>query len=593
MKSLLRTTAGPVLAVLACLLPLLAGSLGIGFSGATLTSSSASRATVAAAGDWTPPTVAVTDPGAAVSGAAIVAATATDNVAVQSVRIQVSASGSGSWTDLCTDTTAPYTCPWATTAGADGAYELRAVATDTSGFTAASAVIGTQVVNTLRVVLTDPGDPLHGTVNVTATVYNAPKAALSSFVLEYATSGKSSWSTVCPAVLVNTVTCAWDTRLAGTGTVDLRATATVNGIKYTDTVTEVLVDNTAPVVSMVNPGSTLSGVATVAATASDADSGAASVTLRYAPAGSGTWTTLCTAVASPWSCRWDTTGLPVGRYDLQAAAVDAAGNSTTSSTLTVTIDNTVSSVSLDNPGSYVIGTVALAANAASTSGVASVRIQQRTSGSGTFSTICTTSVAPYTCSWSTAALPNRSYDLQAVLTDGRGGTLASSVVTVSVDNSPLKALDVQADKGSTIVGRVQSGDVLRLTYSTTVQAGSILSGWDGSVRAVTVSLVDNGTNDTLTFPGTNLGTVALGQNFVKKNKTITFAGTIAASTTTSGGVSRSVVTVTLGAQNGGGTVTTPAAGTMTWTPLVAVLSTAGLPCSTTPAVESGPADKDF
>ena len=32
---------------------------------------------------------------------------------------------------------------------------------------------------------------------------------------------------------------------------------------------------------------------------------------------------------------------------------------------------------------------------------------------------------------------------------------------------------------------------------------------------------------------------------------------------------------------------------MTWTPLVVARSTAGLPCSTTPAVESGPADKDF
>lgn len=132
---------------------------------------------------------------------------------------------------------------------------------------------------------------------------------------------------------------------------------------------------------------------------------------------------------------------------------------------------------------------------------------------------------PHTCPWGTTAGADGAYELRAVATDTSGYTATSAVI------------------GTQVVG-----------------AGSIVSGWDGSVRAVTVSLVDNGTNDTLTFPGTNLGTVALGQNFVKKNKTITFAGTIAASTTTSGGVSRSVVTVTLGAQNGGGTVTTPAAG---------------------------------
>lgn len=578
--------AGLLLAALVCALPHL-----VGFSGATLTSGSSSMATVTAAADWTPPTVALTDPGSTVSGTVTVAATAADNVAVQSVRIQVSASGTGSWTDLCTDTTSPWSCSWTTTGVGDGNYELRAIATDTSGYSTTSAVVGTQVVNTLRVVLTDPGDNLRGTVPVSARVFNAPLNASVQLEIDYAATGTGKWTTICTTLVLTSLSCSWST--PATGSYDLRAYAVVAGKTYTDTLTDIQVDNTAPSVTVANPGSTLSGVATVSATASDADSGVASVTLRTAPSGTGTWTTLCTAVVAPWSCRWDTTKAADGRYDVQAVAADVAGNTTTSSAVTVTVDNTVNSVSLDNPGAYVSGTITLSANAASSNGVASVQVQQRATGTTAFATICTTSVAPYTCSWATTGLANGSYDLRALLTDKKGNTLGSAVLTTTVDNSPLKAFDVQASNGSTIPGRIQTDDVLQLSYSATIQTTTVATGWDGSGRAVTVRLADNGTNDTLSFTGANLGTVALGQNYVKKAKTVTFAGTMTAGTTTTGGVTRSVITITLGAQTGGGTLTAPAAGTMTWTPVTAVLSTAGVACSTTPATESGAGDKDF
>ena len=585
MTRLPRLLTGLVLVALACAVPHL-----VSFSGATLTSTTTSRATVTAAPDWTPPTVSLTDPGSTVSGTVTVAATASDNVAVQSVRIQVSASGTGTWTDLCTDTTGPWSCSWTTTAVADGNYELRAIATDTSGYSTTSAVVGTQVVNTLRVVLTDPGDNLRGTVPVSARVFNAPLNASLQLEIDYAVAGTGKWNQICTTLVLTSLSCNWST--PATGTYDLRAYAVVAGKPYTDSLTDIQVDNTAPSVTVTNPGSTLSGVVSVSATASDADSGVASVTLRSAPSGTGTWTTLCTAVVAQWSCRWDTTKTADGRYDVQAVAADVAGNTTTSSTVTVTVDNTVNSVSLDNPGAYVSGTVTLSANAASTNGVASVQVQQRATGTTTFATICTTSAAPYTCSWTTTGLANGSYDLRALLTDKKGNTLGSAVLTTTVDNSPLKAFDVQASNGSTIPGRIQTGDVLQLSYSTTIQTTTVASGWDGSSRAVTVRLADNGTNDALSFTGANLGTVALGQNYVKKAKTVTFAGTMTAGTTTTGGT-RSVITITLGAQTGGGTLTAPAAGTMTWSPVSTVLSTAGVACSTTPATESGAGDKDF
>jgi hypothetical protein len=590
LKPLLRLLAAVAAALVAgTSVHLLAG--GVGFSGATWVSSSSSRATVTAARDWTPPTVSLSDPGPGVSGTVTLSAGASDNVAVHDVRFQYSASGSGTWTDLCTSTAAPYACSWNTAVVADGAYDVRAVATDTSGY-AASSVASTQVVNTLRVVLANPGDVLHGTTTVSARIYNTPLSLLTTFEIDYASAGGTKWTPICASILASTLSCSWAT--PATGSYDVRAYAVVNGTAYTDTATEVLVDNTAPTVSVTGPGSTLSGVVTLATTATDADSGLASVRVQYAPTGTSTWTDVCTATASPWSCRWNTTTVAGGRYDLRATAVDNAGNSTTSALVRgVTVDNTVNSVSLNDPGSYLSGSVALTANAASTNGVASVELQQRPAGATSYTPICATSTSPYGCTWDTSKVTNGAYELRAFLTDARGNTLASAVVTTTVDNSPLRALDVQTTNGSSIAGRAQPGDVVQLTWSTVVQTGSVAPGWDGTSKAITVQLTDNGSNDTLTFPGTNLGTLALGQNYVKKSKTVTFAATMTAATVTAAGVQRSVVTVTLGAQTGGGTVTAPGTGTIVWTPSPLLTSLAGVACSTSPATESGTTDKDF
>ncbi|HEY6934438.1 MAG TPA: Ig-like domain-containing protein [Marmoricola sp.] len=590
MKLLLRLLTAVAAALVACTSVHLLGS-GVGFSGATWVSSTSSRATVSAARDWTPPTVSLSDPGPGISGTVTLAAAASDNVAVHDVRFQYSVSGSGAWTGLCTVTAAPYTCSWNTTAVADGAYDLRAVATDTSGYTA-SSVASTQVVNTLRVVLTNPGDLLHGATTVSARIYNTPLSLLTTFEIDSAPAGGTKWTPICASVLASTLSCSWNT--PATGSYDVRAYAVVNGTSYTDTATDVLVDNTAPTVSLTNPGSTLSGVVTLATTATDADSGLVSVEVQYARAGTSTWTDVCTATAAPWSCRWNTTTVAGGSYDLRAIAVDNAGNSATSALVRgITVDNTVNSVSLNDPGAYLSGAVVLTANAASTNGVGSVQVQQRPAGSTTYTTICTTGTSPYGCTWDTTKVANGAYELRAFLTDAKGNTLASAVVSTTVDNSPLRAVDVQTTNGGSIVGRVQPGDTVQLTWSTTVQTTSVASGWDGSSRSITVQLSDNGMNDTLGFPGTNLGTLALGQNYVKKAKTVTFAATTTAATVTASGVQRSVVTVTLGAQTGGGTVTAPGAATIVWTPSSLLTSLAGVACSTSPATESGTTDKDF
>ena len=86
---------------------------------------------------------------------------------------------------------------------------------------------------------------------------------------------------------------------------------------------------TAPVA-----GTTVSGVVTVTANASDAGSGVASVTLVVDGAAVGAADT-----SSPYSFSWNSASVANGSHNLAARAVDVAGNSATSAARSVTVNN--------------------------------------------------------------------------------------------------------------------------------------------------------------------------------------------------------------------------------------------------------------
>ena len=60
--------------------------------------------------------------------------------------IEYSLAGADSWTTICTDASAPYSCSWSSAGRADGNYDIRAIATDALGNQGASA-LGTAYVN--------------------------------------------------------------------------------------------------------------------------------------------------------------------------------------------------------------------------------------------------------------------------------------------------------------------------------------------------------------------------------------------------------------------------------------------------------------
>lgn len=597
-----------VLAVLAGLFLTAISPAGPGFSSAAFTAKTVNGAnTVGAAADWTPPTVSVNPPASSLKDTVFVSATAADGeTGIQQVVIAVQSVGATTWTTLCTTSAAPYRCSWDTRGVADGLYDVRAIATDNAGYSTTSAIVRVTVANALAVTLSDPGEAVRGSVALTTTLTNAGTGVYTVRV-EYATAGSGNWKTLCTGALAP-YGCTWLTTLYANDFYDLRSTATTpTGVTtVSPVISDVLVDNLAPAVTMTDPTTPLSGTVTLAASATDAHSGVARVTIQYAATGSSTWRDACTLTAPPYSCRFATTTLPNGGYSFRATVADAAGNTAVSATVSGrTVDNTIASVAMEDPGAFLTGTAALAASANSTAGVASVAIQWAPSGTATWTTACTVTAAPYACAWNTKSAADGLYDFRAVLTDGAGKQTVSAVVSGRrIDNRAVRGADVQAANGGATAGRIEVGDTLTLTYSTAMSPASILSGWNGTATAVSLRLRDGtalglgSAGDTLdvlrTGATVNLGSINLKGDYIKTNKTSTFNATMTAATVTLNGLPVTVVTISVGTLATGGALRTATiSGAMIWTPSGSATDLAGTGSSTAPVAETGAADREF
>lgn len=608
----LRST---VLAVLLCALLAVSSLNGLRFSTAAFTSQSKNTvSTAGAAADWTPPTVSVVAPSGSLKGNATISVTAADGeTGVQSVVLQMQPAGAAAWTTLCTVTAAPYSCTWQTTAVADGAYDLRATATDNAGYSTTSALARVSVSNAFGVVLADPGEALRGTVAMQATLQNSDPSGQYNVAIEYAVAGSEKWTAIgsCSSML-GSASCSrgWTTTGLASGSYDVRAKASpvLNSatIVYSVVYTDIIIDNAAPAAAMVDPGSPLSGTVTLTATASDADSGVASVAIQYQPTGGSAWTTACTMTESPYSCRFSTLVLPKGTYYFRAVATDVAGNTTTSTaTAGRTIDNTVSSVSLEDPGAYLSGTATLTAQANSTAGVTWVTIQYAPAGTTGWTTVCAITAAPYSCPWNTTSVTDAAYDLRAVLVDGAGKTtLSATVLNRRVDNAPVRGFDVQTPNGTGTGGRLDAGDSITFTYSKQMNPASIAAGWNGGATTVTLRLRDGGLLGTgasadgidvlVGNSAVNLGSVNLRGDYIRSNKTAQFTATMTAGTATVNGATVTTVRVGLTALASGGALrTATTTGSMIWTPSANATDLTGARSTTAPVSESGALDREF
>jgi hypothetical protein len=364
-------------------------------------------------------------------------------------------------------TTAPYAVSWNTTLTANGSHALTAVARDAAGNTATSSSV-TVTVNNVdstapTVSLTAPanGATLSGTVTVSANAADNIGVAGVQFKLDGANLGAEDTASPYSA--------SWNTLSASNGSHTLTAVArdaagnTTTSSSVTVTVTN---DTAAPTVSVTSPagGSSVADTVLVTASASD-DIGVVGVQFKLDGANLGAEVT-----AAPYQVSWNTTLGANGSHTVTAVARDAAGNSTTSAAVSVTVNNVdgvAPTVSITAPagGSTVLGAVTVTANAADNIAVVGVQFKLDGVNLGAEDT-----AAPYSVAWNTLAGTNGSHTLTAVARDGAGNTATAADVTVTVNNdltAPTVSVGAPAD------GAAVSGSAVTVTASASDNVGVV------------------------------------------------------------------------------------------------------------------------
>src|SRR5262249_11149520 len=187
-------------------------------------------------------------PGQALSGRVTLSATATPTAGqiITSVAIEWSASGADQWHTIATLDAPPYRAQFDTTTVPNGSYDLRALATDSSGDIGASPSLTRTADNGPTVSLVDPGTELHGILAITADATAPSGRTVTSVAFAYSPAGADSWTTFA----VDTdepYRQALDTTAIPDGEYDIRALVTdSSGATASDELHDRIVNNTNP-----------------------------------------------------------------------------------------------------------------------------------------------------------------------------------------------------------------------------------------------------------------------------------------------------------------------------------------------------------
>jgi hypothetical protein len=450
--------------------------------------------------DNTNPTVTMGSLAAWIDGTVTLTSTPLDGGGIASVQYQYKASSSGTWLNTCGPTTSPYTCAFNTTAFISGSsYDFRAIATDNAGRTGTSAPITSRIDHTPpAVTMTAPAANIGGSVTLASTPTDA-HSGVASVQYEYRVATTGAWTSACSSASTPW-TCAFDTSGLADGFYDFRVTATDNVGRSTTsaTVANRRVDNTDPGVPTLNAvGTPLSGSVTFGGTATDGGSGIATWAVQYAPAGTTTWTTLCSDNATPYGCTASVAGIPDGLYDFRALATDNAGNtraSTVQANRRIDTAGPVASITSPANNARVHDTITMVASASDPAGVAWVRFEVQIAP-GFWYPICTDNTASYTCQGDTTQVADGTYQIRVVARDTLGNETTSALTTLIVDNTHPSATAIDSASDGATDGRIDAGDAITFTWSEPMAPASIMSGWTGAGQAVRVLVDNNSGND--------------------------------------------------------------------------------------------------
>jgi large repetitive protein len=310
--------------------------------------------------------------------------------------------------------------------------------------------------------LTAPADGsnVSGTINLTSNSSDTGGSGVASAAFAYSPAGQGDWH---PAGTASSspYTVGWNTTGVADGDYDLQVTTTdVAGNAYTSNTITVTVDNIAPSGEITSPlpGELLSGSsATVTSNSADGGSGVASAEFDYSASGANDWHQAGTTTSGPYSVGWNTMAVSDGSYDLQVITTDRAGNTYTSSAVTVTVDNTAPEISFTAPtdGSFVSQSVSVSADAFdATSGVGGVTFEYQAAGASGWSLLGVDAAPPYSVDWDTTPGSDGPYNLRVTAVDQAGNTATPVTESVTVDNTSPSGEVTAPTTGSFLKGHV-------------------------------------------------------------------------------------------------------------------------------------------
>ena len=206
-----------------------------------------------------------------------------------------------------------------------------------------------------------------------------------------------------------------------------------------------LSSTTPPTIAITAPasGTTVSGAVSVMASVS---TNTISVQFKVDGANSG-----ATVTGAPFVYSLDSTKLSDGTHSLTAEAMDASGQSTSSSTVSIVVANAgAPSVSITSPapGATLSGTVPITTSVSSNTRDVQFMVDGNNSGS-------TVTTAPFSFSLNTTTLTNGSHSLAAVASTSSGRSTTSAIVTITVNNSSAPSISITSPlSGANVSGTV-------------------------------------------------------------------------------------------------------------------------------------------
>jgi hypothetical protein len=232
------------------------------------------------------------------------------------------------------------------------------------------------------------------------------------------------------------------------------------------------VDSTAPAVTLVDPGATLSGTVELTATSPDASA----VVFAYRSTGGVSWTTIATDNAAPWNATFATGSLTNGTYDLRATASDSVGNSAADIRAGVLIGNSTPS---GPPPDVQAPTTPPGFSGSLTNGKLTLRWGAATDGSGIAPTYALRVAGARTASYPAAARQTivngvKAGDLRAFQIQAEDQAGNASVPSYSLKVLPVvKKLTVRAAKAALVKRGFRQGKLTR-KHSTIVPVGRVI-----------------------------------------------------------------------------------------------------------------------